>query len=117
MAVLPLFGFRNVYRESRIVILPDYQGVGIGAKLSAYVAALYERQGKRYRSTTSHPGFIAHRNKSKIWMLVQQSKTGNTSQSGKVGKKYNVQASAGRSVVTFEYVGDRQEYAEEVAHG
>lgn len=106
VAVLPMFGFKNAYRESRIVVLPDYQGVGIGTKFSACVAQLYREQGKRYRSTTSHPGFIAHRNKSSAWVLSAQVPMGwrghgTTSKRGGESIK--------RSVVTFEYIGERVE--------
>lgn len=117
VAVLPVIGFKNAYRESRIVVLPDYQGVGIGVNLSACVAQLYASQGKRYRSTTSHPGFIAHRNKNSRWMLCAQVKTGWRGH-GTVTKRGG--ESTNRAVVTFEYVGEATTLLERMevpAHG
>jgi ABC-type ATPase involved in cell division/GNAT superfamily N-acetyltransferase len=110
VAVLPVIGFKNAYRESRIVVLPDYQGIGIGTRLSACVAQMYVNQGKRYRSTTSHPGFIAHRNTSNTWSLVRVVRGNETPHGGVFsGANYSRQ----RCVATFEYVGT---CAEEVSH-
>lgn len=112
VAVLPVIGFKNAYRESRIVVLPDYQGIGIGTRLSACIAQMYVDQGKRYRSTSGHPGFIAHRNKSKAWKLVEQRSHGFASERGKSMANsplhYKIKTSAGRGVCTFEYVGGTQ---------
>lgn len=105
VAVLPVQGFKNAYRESRIVVLPDYQGVGIGTTLSACIAQIYVEQRKRYRSTSSHPGFIAHRDKSKSWKLVAQSALGfGDVRGGKGNSKSTFKMK--RSACTFEYVGD-----------
>lgn len=62
---------RPGYKEHRAVCLPDFQGVGIGNKLSAYVASLFACKGKPYRSVTSHPGMIAHRYASKLWRCIR----------------------------------------------
>lgn len=49
---------KNVYREHRTVVLPDFQGVGIGHKFSNWVAEYFIKHGKRYVSTTSNPALI-----------------------------------------------------------
>lgn len=56
-------------REHRTVCLPDFQGIGIGARLSEFCASLFTAAGKRVRSTTSHPGFIRHRARSPAWQM------------------------------------------------
>jgi len=99
-AVLPVIGFKNAYRESRTVILPDFQGIGIGTHLSDTIAAHYHAQGKRYRSTTSHPAMIAHRNHSTHWSLCSVAIHGNPMHSHRVAV-----VSTKRSVATFEYIG------------
>src|SRR5439155_3212987 len=58
---LPLAGFRGVKREHRTVVLPDYQGVGIGNTLSEWLGAYLKKNGYRFRSVTSHPAMIRHR--------------------------------------------------------
>lgn len=58
---------RKAYRESRTVVLPDYQGLGVGVKLSDAIAQLHIDAGFRYFSKTAHPRFIAHREQSPQW--------------------------------------------------
>ena len=58
---------QNAYREHRLVILPDYQGLGFGPKLSEAVAKHYTDNGKRYFSKTSHPRLGGYRDQSPLW--------------------------------------------------
>ena len=57
----------KLMRASRLVVLPDYQGVGIGARLSEFVAAHYTEAGYRFRAVCAHPALIAHRSRSPLW--------------------------------------------------
>lgn len=102
VAVLSVIGFKGAWRESRIVVLPDYQGIGIGSAVSESVAAHYRAQGRRYRSTTSHPAFIAHRQRSEKWALVRVMAQGSVPHAS---ARSTARTSTGRAVVTFEYVG------------
>ena len=45
-------------REHRTVVLPDFQGVGIGNRVSELCAGIYRGVGQRAFSTTSHPSMI-----------------------------------------------------------
>jgi GNAT superfamily N-acetyltransferase len=56
-------------REHRTVTLPDYQGLGLGNRLSAFVAALWKALGYRAVSTTTHPAMIASRLRSPLWRM------------------------------------------------
>jgi energy-coupling factor transporter ATP-binding protein EcfA2 len=61
---------KPAWREHRCVCLPDFQGVGIGNTLSAYVASLFRGlRGKAYFSATGNPAMIAHRLRSPLWRL------------------------------------------------
>jgi len=64
--------FRPAFREHRLVTLPEWQGVGIGNALSAYVASLYVGKTGIYRSVTSHPAMIAHRCRSPLWKMIRK---------------------------------------------
>ena len=44
-ATLTLIGRKNRWRISRIVTLPDYQGIGIGTAVAEAVAELHRREG------------------------------------------------------------------------
>jgi GNAT superfamily N-acetyltransferase len=101
-ATLSLLGRKNRRRVSRIVTLPDYQGIGIGMALAETVAELNRREGFRLNITASHPAVIAHCRRSPRWRAVGVKKTGSRN-AGRFVKNYR--GSAGRAVVSFEYIG------------
>ena len=58
---------KSFWRESRLVIIPEWQGLGIGKMLSDYVANLYLKSGHRYFSKTAHPALGEYRESSNLW--------------------------------------------------
>jgi len=58
---------QNAFREHRLVIHPDYQGLGLGPRLSEAIAQHYIDSGKRYFSKTSHPRLGGYRDQSNVW--------------------------------------------------
>lgn len=54
-------------REHRTVVLPDFQGIGVGNRVSELVASMFTGAGGRAYSTTSHPGMIHYRSASPLW--------------------------------------------------
>lgn len=76
----PHAAFANGKREHRTVVLPDYQGVGIGNALSEMIAQQVVESGFRFFSTTSHPAMISHRAKSPKWRC---SRFGHVAKAGK----------------------------------
>jgi GNAT superfamily N-acetyltransferase len=58
---------QNAWREHRLVVHPDYQGLGFGPRISEAVAEYYINQGKRYFSKTSHPRLGEYRDTSNLW--------------------------------------------------
>jgi GNAT superfamily N-acetyltransferase len=63
----PSGSVQNSFREHRLVIHPDYQGLGLGPKVSEAVAQYYIENGKRYFSKTSHPRLGGYRDQSDKW--------------------------------------------------
>lgn len=62
---------RNIKRAHRFVVLPDYQGLGISARMAEWVGqTLYER-GFRFHFTSAHPAVIAGFAKSPRWELLR----------------------------------------------
>ena len=60
VAVLNVHMKVQYYRVSRLVVLPDFQGVGVGRRLLNFVADLYTRQTRRpFYIVTSNPQ-LAH---------------------------------------------------------
>ena len=68
----PNGNFRDAWREHRTVVLPDYQGLGIGPRLSDAVADLFVRDGCRYFSKTSHPRLGSYRESSPLWKATSK---------------------------------------------
>jgi ABC-type iron transport system FetAB ATPase subunit/GNAT superfamily N-acetyltransferase len=63
----PNGNFKNGWREHRTVVLPDYQGLGIGVRLSDAIASMFVADGKRYFSKTTHPRMGGYRDASFLW--------------------------------------------------
>jgi GNAT superfamily N-acetyltransferase len=103
-ATLPVITKRNHRRFTRIVTLPDYQGMGIGMRVVAAVAALHRAEGLRINVTSSHPALIRHCARSSDWRTVNVKKTGSSPNGSGRFAKYR--SSAGRAVVSFEFVGE-----------
>ena len=70
-ATLPIIGRRGHWRISRIVTLPDYQGVGIGLRVAEAVAEIHAAEGHRLNITASHPAVIAHCRRSPRWRTAR----------------------------------------------
>lgn len=76
---LPHPTIRNAWREHRTVILPDYQGMGLGSRLSNMVAQMLLDRGKRYFSKTAHPKLGEHRERSTLWRPTTHNKENRSS--------------------------------------
>ena len=57
----------SYWRGHRTVILPEFQGMGIGTAFSDAIAQIYVDRGLRYFSKTAHPSFGEHRENSPLW--------------------------------------------------
>jgi hypothetical protein len=77
----PNANFSNGWREHRTVVIPEFQGLGIGVAFSECIASMVISAGGRFFSKTSHPSFGVHRNKSCKWKP--------TSKNGKKRLDYN----------------------------
>lgn len=96
---------KNTYREHRTIVLPDYQGIGIGTIFSNFVAERFNKNGKQYISTTSNPAMIAARSKSPLWRCVRLSRVSPGTLSGLQNIKDKSSTSARRITAAFEYIG------------
>mmetsp|Transcript_16431 Transcript_16431/g.40625 ORF Transcript_16431/g.40625 Transcript_16431/m.40625 type:complete len:1263 (-) Transcript_16431:928-4716(-) len=55
------------FRECRMVLLPEFQGLGIGPRLSNAMAQHYLDQGKRFCAHTGHPRLGPMRDLDPLW--------------------------------------------------
>lgn len=70
----PNGNFANAWRGHRTVVKPEFQGIGLGVRLSDFVAAELVAEGKRYFSKTSHPKMGAYRDRSPLWAPTSKNK-------------------------------------------
>ena len=68
----------SYWRGHRTVVLPEFQGMGIGTAFSDAIAEFYVSQGVRYFSKTAHPSFGEHREKSPLWRATSMNKKSRT---------------------------------------
>jgi GNAT superfamily N-acetyltransferase len=58
-------------RVHRMVVLPDYQGIGIGIKFINEVSKHYIENGFNMNLTTTTPALVGGLSKSKEWLLIR----------------------------------------------
>jgi hypothetical protein len=63
----PHGSFKKAWRGHRTVVLPDYQGLGIGVRISDFVAHHFATNGYRYFSKTAHPRMGLYRDRHPNW--------------------------------------------------
>lgn len=103
---------KNIKMGHRLVVLPDYQGMGIAGRLDDWLGQyLYER-GYRYRNVVSHPAMIRFYSVSPRWRLV--SRPSKTVQNGRPSEKQKHLMAYGLdprrlSTQSFEYTPPRNQ--------
>lgn len=60
-------GLVNAWRISRLVVLPDFQGVGIGRHIAEFVSGIYKADGNRMYIKTVNPRLGKYFEKSTLW--------------------------------------------------
>lgn len=100
---------KNIKRIHRIVVKPDYQGIGLGSKFLAEVAKKYKSEKYRVSLVTSSPAFIYGLSKSDCWVMVRKPSRVRARDKKEVSHNNIAQSSSsGRLTATFEYVGEKQ---------
>jgi ABC-type lipoprotein export system ATPase subunit/GNAT superfamily N-acetyltransferase len=89
---------KTIKKVHRLVVLPDYQGVGIGLKLLNEVGKIYKNEKWRFNIVTSSPSLIYALKKSKEWICTRLSRTKSQSKGSTVG---NMQTSENRITASF----------------
>ena len=76
MAILPFPSgvIQNGYRISRVVVLPDFQGLGIGFKFCNWFAQVYKNDNKTMYIKTSNPALWSVFNNSNDWLFCGETK-------------------------------------------
>lgn len=65
---LPSGTVKNAWKGHRTVILPDFQGMGLGIRMSEAIGDIFILDGKRYFTKTAHPRLGEYRESSSKWI-------------------------------------------------
>lgn len=123
LAVSTSSGLKSA-RFTRLVVMPEWQGAGVGVKFLEYVAQRWLSGQNRYSKPmtgiihTSHPGLIIALNRSKKWVMTsaqmgganrEKSRASLRKAASRKGREGSRSGYGGhlRSVAAFRYVGER----------
>lgn len=101
---------RQKYRESRLVVLPDFQGMGIGTYLSEAIGEYFLNKGYRYFSKVAHVRMGEHRQRSSLWRPTSTNLK-SREKSQKCSKKeawHHLMLDTKRLCYSHEYIGNLQ---------
>jgi GNAT superfamily N-acetyltransferase len=90
----------KIKKVHRLVVLPDYQGIGIGNRLLNYTARIMQSKTELVSITTSVKGFAKSLQKNNEWSLMRAGRV------GRPGKTSKCKASSmNRNTYSFAYIG------------
>ena len=106
-STLHLYGDHDIRMIHRLVVLPDFQGLGVGTAMLDEVARL-ESQTKRISIVTSHPALIRSLSRNGKWRCANVVKCGQAHKGilARTGKKTG---SMGRITASFRYRKDSRD--------
>lgn len=92
------------YRVSRLVVLPDYQGIGLGKQFLSFIAKLYTFQTKLpFYLVTSNPQLI--RGSQTNWIIKRIGHGSHGNQDTRINQELTKSNSRKRITVTLQYKG------------
>ena len=101
---LPNGSYKNAYRGHRLVVLPDFQGFGIGSKVSEWVGGILLNDGKTLYCKTVNPALGIYRQNSPLWK--QTGKYMKPEKAERCEKSYNMMGGLTRPSFCHKYVGE-----------
>lgn len=102
---LPNGSYKNAYRGHRLVVLPDFQGFGIGGKVSEWVGGVLLNNGKTLYCKTVNPAIGIYRQNSPLWH--QTGKYMKSEKQEHCEKSYNMMGGLTRPSYCHKYVGGK----------
>lgn len=105
---LPHPKVKNMKKGHRLVVLPDYQGIGIGHAFSTAIAEHYKQNGFRFVTTNSTKSLFIQRNRDKRWIVTRKGRMSGLSEAGRVHSKSRAnETSINKLTYSYEYIGER----------
>ena len=106
---LPNGDMKHVVRSHRLVILPDFQGLGIGTKVNDFFGNYFLQRGYRYCMRTTHLRLINHLSNSNQWKPTSNNGKNNETRSTHNQRFKNIMNNdkmSKRVCGSFEFVGE-----------
>jgi ABC-type lipoprotein export system ATPase subunit len=103
---------QNIKGLSRIVTLPDWQGLGLAFILSDAIGAAYKLSGQRFRCYPAHPALIHGYDRSPMYAMMQAPGAALGRGRGKTSTLPSLGRQGRRPNAVFEYVGPAAERAD-----
>ncbi|MCW4002457.1 MAG: GNAT family N-acetyltransferase [Candidatus Bathyarchaeota archaeon] len=102
IAVAAVRMMAKYFRVSRLVVLPDYQGIGVGKRLLNFIAELYTSQTKLpFYILTSNPQII--RGDMKRWKVARFGHASKGKENNRINNEISRSLSRKRITVSFQY--------------
>ena len=101
---------KNLFRFHRVVVFPDYQGVGIGTKSMEIVAQIYKDDGKKISILSSNIALILGLQKNPKFICSRYGRIQKKSvkaRANDIAGLFSNNMSEKRRTATFEYIGAR----------
>lgn len=101
---MPSGTIKHAWRGHRVVVLPDFQGMGIGVRFIEAVAQIHLNEGHRFFSRSAHPRMHLYMDASPCWRATSKNKKLRTDVTHeKVYKNHFVDNK--RICYSYEYIG------------
>jgi GNAT superfamily N-acetyltransferase len=94
-----------VHQVSRLVTLPDWQGMGLAMALVDKLGAEHKAEGKRLRTYPAHPSLIGAFDRSRCWTIIKKPGFRNAASATSTTSGLS-KSVGGRPCATFEYCGE-----------
>ena len=105
---VPNGNIKNMFRSHRLVVLPDYQGLGIGTRINDFFGKYYLDHGLRYCMRTTHLKLLNYMENNINWSPTTNNNKNNITRSLHNMKYANLmtnQKMLERTCGSYEYVG------------
>jgi len=91
---------KNFKKGHRLVVLPDYQGLGIGHIFSTEIAEMFKKQGFRFIITSSTKSLFKQRASDARWIVRRKGRLGDAH------GRLKGTGSQNKMTYSYEYIGE-----------
>jgi len=96
---------RNFKKGHRLVVLPDYQGLGIGHEFSTQIAQNFIDKGYRFIITSSTKSLYTQRAKDERWIVTRKGRVSNNIRNKENKGVLAGTVSVNKLTYSYEYLG------------